>query len=59
MVIGTCIVKVWIGKGMISKPIPPFSGLISLGIGCTTNGVVETLLLVPFSIDTKNLGVHI
>jgi len=44
---------------MISKPIPPFSGLISLGIGCTTNGVVETLLLVPFSIDTKNLGVHI
>ncbi len=38
---------------MIFKPIPPLSGLTNLVIGCTIAGVVETLLLVPISIDTN------
>jgi hypothetical protein len=46
VVTGTCIVKVWKGKGMISKPIPPLSGLNGLVIGYTTYGVTGILLLV-------------
>jgi hypothetical protein len=38
---------------MISKLIPPSSGLTGLVIGCTIDGVVGTLLLVPISIDMK------
>ncbi len=30
MVIGTCIVKIWIDKGMIFKHVPPLNGLIGL-----------------------------
>ncbi len=59
MVTGTCIVKVWKGKGMISKPIPPFSRLNGLVIGYTTYGVSETLLLVWISIDTKLGGSYL
>jgi hypothetical protein len=44
---------------MISKPIPPLSGLISLIIGCTIDGVAKTLLLVPISIDTKLGGSYL
>ncbi len=38
---------------MISKLVPPPSGLISLIISYTTYGVARTLLLVPISINTK------
>jgi len=34
---------------MISKPIPPFNGLTSLVTGCTIDGIVGILLLVPIS----------
>jgi hypothetical protein len=44
---------------MISKPVPPFSGLISLVIGCTIDGIARTLLLVPISIDTKLEGSYL
>jgi len=47
------IVKVWIGKGMISKPIPTINGLIGLITSYTTDGVAGTLLLVPISTYTK------
>ncbi len=53
MVIETSIVKIWIGKGMILKLVPPLSGLTNLVTSCTTNGVVGTLLLVPISTYTK------
>ncbi len=58
MAIKTCMVKVWTFKGMISKPFRALNGLIGLVIGCTTNGVIGTLLLVPISKNTK-LGVRI
>jgi hypothetical protein len=47
--------KVRIGKGMISKLIPPFNGLIGLvmAIGCTIDGFARTLQLAPISINTK------
>jgi hypothetical protein len=48
----TSIVKVWIGQGMICKLVPPFSGLTSLLIGCTIDGVIGTMLM-SFSIPTK------
>jgi hypothetical protein len=41
---------------MISKPIPPFSGLIDLIIGCIADGIIGTLILVPISINTKFEG---
>jgi hypothetical protein len=44
---------------MISKLVPPLNGLTSLVIGCTTNGVVGTLLLVPISINTKFGGLYL
>jgi hypothetical protein len=56
MVTKTSMVKVWISKGMISKHVPPLSGLIGLVIGYTTNGITGTMLLVPISTNTK-LGV--
>jgi hypothetical protein len=39
----TCIVKVWTCKGMISKLVPPLSGLIGLvmAIGYTTMALLE------------------
>jgi hypothetical protein len=47
--------KIQIGKGMVSKPIPPLSGLTGLvmAIGCTTDGIARILLLVPISINTN------
>ncbi len=53
MVIETSIIKIWTGKGMIYKLVPPLSGLIGLITGCIIDGVAGTLLLVPISIDTK------
>ncbi len=49
------MVKVWIGKGMIFKLVPPLNGLIGLVMvtSYTTNGVIRILLLVLISIDTK------
>jgi hypothetical protein len=44
---------------MISKHVPPLSGLIGLVIGCTTNGVTRTLLLVPISTYTKLGGSYL
>jgi len=46
---------------MITKPIPPLTGLTSLvmAIGCTTNGIARTLLLVPISIDSKLRGLYL
>ncbi len=44
---------------MISKPIPPLSGLTSLITSYTTYGVIGTLLLVPISIDTKLKGSYL
>jgi len=38
---------------MISKLVPPLSGLTSLITCYTIDGVIGTLLLVPISIDTK------
>ncbi len=57
----TCIVKMWIGKGMISKHVPPLSGLIGLVVAtcCTTNGVASALVLVPISINTKLGGLNL
>jgi hypothetical protein len=52
VVIRTCIVKVWIGQGMIFKLVPPFDGLTSLLIGCTIDGVIGTML-TSFSIPIK------
>jgi hypothetical protein len=37
---------------MICKLVPPFSGLTSLLIGCTIDGVIGTMLM-SFSIPTK------
>jgi hypothetical protein len=59
VVIETSIVKVWTCKGMISKLVPPPSGLISLIISYTTYGVARTLLLVPISINTKLGGSYL
>jgi hypothetical protein len=44
--------KIQTSKGMISKLIPPFSGLTSLvmAIGCTIDGIAETLQLIPISL---------
>jgi hypothetical protein len=44
---------------MISKLIPPSSGLTGLVIGCTIDGVVGTLLLVPISTYTKLGGLYL
>ncbi len=57
----TSMEKVWTSKGMISKCIPPLSGLIGLvmTIGCMTNGDVGTLLLVPISTNTKLGGSYL
>jgi hypothetical protein len=44
---------------MISKHVPPLSGLTSLIISYTTNGTVGTLLLVPISTDTKLEGSYL
>jgi hypothetical protein len=40
---------------MMPKLVPPLSGLSGLvmAIGCTTNGVVGTMLLVLISTNTK------
>jgi hypothetical protein len=42
------MVKVSIGKGVISKLVPPLNGLIGLVMvtSCTIDGVTRTLLLV-------------
>jgi hypothetical protein len=46
---------------MISKPIPPLSGLTSLvmAISCTRDGVVVTLLLIPISTNMKLKGSYL
>jgi hypothetical protein len=44
---------------MISKVIPPLSGLIGLIINYTTNGIAKTLLLVPMSTNTKLGGLYL
>jgi hypothetical protein len=44
---------------MISKHVPPLSGLTSLVIGCTIDGVIGTLLLILISIDTKLKGSYL
>jgi hypothetical protein len=44
---------------MISKHVPPLSGLSGLIIGYTTNGIVGTLLLVPISTYTKLEGSYL
>jgi hypothetical protein len=44
---------------MISKLVPPLSGLIDLVIGYTIDGIAGTLLLVPISIDTKFDGSYL
>ncbi len=59
MVTGTCIIKVWIGKGMIFKHVPPLSGLTGLITGCTIDGVSRILLLIPITIDTKLKGLYL
>jgi len=59
VVIGTCIVKFWTGKGMISKHVPPLNGLIGLVTSYTTNGITATLLLVPISTNTKLGGLYL
>jgi hypothetical protein len=60
-VIGTGIIKVWTGKGMISKLVPPLNGLTSLVAvaGYTIDGVTRILLLVPISINTKLGGSYL
>ncbi len=55
----TSIIKVWTSKGMISKLVPPLSGLIGLKIGCTIDGVIGILLLVPISTYTKLRGSYL
>jgi hypothetical protein len=57
--IETCMVKVWIGKGMILKLVPPLSGLTGLVTSCTIDGVVGILLLVPISTYTKFGGSYL
>jgi hypothetical protein len=42
---------------MISKLVPPLSGLTSLVTGCTIDGIARTLLLVQFP-QIQNLGLH-
>jgi len=61
MLIGISIGKIKICKGMLSKHVPPLSGPIGLvmAIGCTTNGVVGILLLVPISTNTKLGGLYL
>jgi hypothetical protein len=44
---------------MISKHVPHLSGLIGLIIGCTTYGIVGTLLLVPISTYIKLEGSYL
>jgi hypothetical protein len=44
---------------MISKSVPPFSGLTSLVTCWTTNGVAKILLLVPISTNTKLGGSYL
>jgi hypothetical protein len=46
---------------MTSKHVPPLSGLIGLvmAIGCTTNSVDGTLLLVPISTNMKLGGLYL
>jgi hypothetical protein len=46
---------------MISKPIPPLSGLTGLitTTGCTTVGVANILLLVLISTNTKLWGFYL
>jgi len=50
-----------LNKGIISKPGPPLNGLISLvmATGCTIDGVIGTLLLVPISTYTKLGGSYL
>ncbi len=59
MVTKTGMVKVWIGKGMISKLVPPLSGLIGLVTGYTTDDVTKILLLIPISINIKLKGSYL
>lgn len=59
MVIKIGMVKVWIGKGMIFKLIPPLKGLISLVTGYTTYEVTGALLLVLISINIKLMGSYL
>jgi hypothetical protein len=56
MVTKTCIIKVWTCKGIISKHVPPLSGLIGLITSYTIDGIVGTLLVVPISTYTKFEG---
>jgi hypothetical protein len=56
---GTDIVKVWTSKGMISKLVLPFSGLIGLIIGYTINGVTRILPFVPIFTNTKLGGSYL
>ncbi len=58
VVIETSIIKIWTCKGMISKLVPPLSGLTSL-ITSNTYGVDRTLLLVPIFINTKLGGSYL
>ncbi len=58
-VIGIGIVKVWIGKNMISKLVPPLGGLTNLVTSYTIDGVVGTRLLVPISTNTKLDGSYL
>ncbi len=44
---------------MISKLVPPFSGLTGLVTSCTINGVAIILLLVPISTNTKLGGSYL
>jgi hypothetical protein len=44
---------------MILKHVPPFNGLIDLITGCTTYGIVGTLLLVPISTNIKLEGSYL
>jgi hypothetical protein len=44
---------------MISKLVPPLSGLTGLVTGYTIDGIARTLLLVPISIDTKFGGSYL
>jgi hypothetical protein len=44
---------------MISKLVPPLSGLIGLVIGCTIDGVVGILLFVIISTYTKLGGSYL
>jgi len=58
---GTCIIEIWIGKGMIFKPIPLLNGLTGLVMTTcrTIDGDARTLLLVPISTNIKFKGSYL